>query len=173
MKPPQQSSRLSLTRCACGSCGLCYHDELTNKELAKRLDLEPATTLHHARVLLDTGFLAPCEVRNGRRGALEKPYRSTGKSWTLTVERPDEQGDQRARRDRGPCAPRSSTPGPERHGARTRLGLRLSAEEARELEARIDDFVEELGARAFTAGGNRYGLFVSLLQVDHTEEPPQ
>src|SRR5439155_18198906 len=37
---------------------LCLDRPLTNKEIAERLDANPATVLHHVRKLVDTGFLA-------------------------------------------------------------------------------------------------------------------
>ncbi|MBB5959952.1 DNA-binding transcriptional ArsR family regulator [Saccharothrix tamanrassetensis] len=60
------------------------HDRaLTNKELAERLGKDPATTLHHVRKLVATGFLEAQPARTGNRGAREIPYRSTGLSWKL------------------------------------------------------------------------------------------
>jgi hypothetical protein len=41
--------------------------------------------LHHVRTLVRTGFLSAEPERTGRRGARERPYRATGKSWTLDV----------------------------------------------------------------------------------------
>jgi DNA-binding transcriptional ArsR family regulator len=64
---------------------LCLDRSLTNKELAARLERDPGTILHHVRVLLETGFLAPDPPRPGARGSTERPYRATGKSWTLSV----------------------------------------------------------------------------------------
>src|SRR5882672_7388900 len=64
---------------------LCLDRPMTNKEIAARLDANPATTLHHVRKLVSTGFLEPQEERRGTRGAREVPYLSTGKSWTLDV----------------------------------------------------------------------------------------
>src|SRR5258707_8984566 len=64
---------------------LCLDRALTNKEIAARLDANPATTLHHVRKLVATGFLAPQEERRGARGAREVPYLATGKSWTMDV----------------------------------------------------------------------------------------
>jgi DNA-binding transcriptional ArsR family regulator len=58
---------------------------LTNKQIAERLGRDPGTVLHHVRELTRTGFLAPDEVRAGKRGALERPYRATGKSWRLRL----------------------------------------------------------------------------------------
>src|SRR5688500_7558706 len=51
----------------------CLHDDLTNKQIAERLGKDPATILHHVRLLVRTGFLEPQDVRTGARGALEKP----------------------------------------------------------------------------------------------------
>jgi DNA-binding transcriptional ArsR family regulator len=68
---------------------LCLDDALTNKQIADALDRDPGSTLHHVRMLVDTGFLEPTEVRQGTKGALEKPYRATGKSWQLSVSDPD------------------------------------------------------------------------------------
>jgi predicted ArsR family transcriptional regulator len=71
---------------------LCLDEALTNRELAQRLDRDPATVLHHVRRLVDTGFLEAEPVRPGRRGAREKPYRATGKSITLEVTDPTQVG---------------------------------------------------------------------------------
>lgn len=62
---------------------LTHHEGLTNKEIAQRLDRDPATTLHHVRKLVAAGFLAAEQPRRGTRGAKEIPYRSTGLSWQL------------------------------------------------------------------------------------------
>src|SRR5438045_7837739 len=64
---------------------LCLDEALTNKQLADRLGKDPGTVLHHVRTLVDTDFLRVDDVRTGAKGALEKPYRATGKSWTLDV----------------------------------------------------------------------------------------
>ena len=52
---------------------------MTNKELARRLRRDPGTVLHHVKRLVDGGFLAADPVRTGKRGAIERPYRATGK----------------------------------------------------------------------------------------------
>jgi predicted ArsR family transcriptional regulator len=66
---------------------LCLDREMTNKELADKLGIAPGTALRHVRELLATGFLAAGEVRTGRRGALERPYRSTGAASTVAIHR--------------------------------------------------------------------------------------
>lgn len=58
---------------------------LTNKQIAERVGRDPGTVLHHVRELVRTGFLAADDVRAGKRGALERPYRATGKSWRLRL----------------------------------------------------------------------------------------
>jgi DNA-binding transcriptional ArsR family regulator len=62
---------------------LTYDRAMTNKELAERLGKDPATTLHHVRKLVATGFLEAQRPRSGNRGAREIPYKSTGLSWRL------------------------------------------------------------------------------------------
>ncbi|HEX7167091.1 MAG TPA: winged helix-turn-helix domain-containing protein [Acidimicrobiales bacterium] len=64
---------------------LCLDEALTNKQIADRLGRDPGSTLHHVRMLVETGFLAATEVRPGAKGALEKPYKATGKSWDVSV----------------------------------------------------------------------------------------
>jgi DNA-binding transcriptional ArsR family regulator len=68
---------------------LCLDEALTNKEIATRLGRDPGSTLHHVRMLVDGGFLAAEDVRHGASGALEKPYRATGKSWEMHVSDPE------------------------------------------------------------------------------------
>jgi DNA-binding transcriptional ArsR family regulator len=62
---------------------LCLDQARTNAELAAALKERPATVLYHVRTLLATGFLVEEPWRPGPRGTVEKPYRATGKSWTL------------------------------------------------------------------------------------------
>src|SRR3954451_11387600 len=118
---------------------LCLDEALTNKELADRLGKDPGTVLHHVRTLVNTGFLAAEDVRTGRAGALEKPYRATGKSWDVSV------GDE-ARSFLAPIdALRAEMleAGADPVLAGFRLGIRLSAKRRKELVARIDALAEE------------------------------
>ncbi|HEY3336384.1 MAG TPA: helix-turn-helix domain-containing protein [Candidatus Limnocylindrales bacterium] len=71
---------------------LCLDRALTNEELATRLGRDAGSMLHHVRMLVDTGFLAAEEERRGARGSVERPYRSTGKSWTLDVSDEEQRG---------------------------------------------------------------------------------
>ena len=58
-------------------------EPLTNAQIAELLGRDPATTLHHVRKLVGTGFLEPLPARRGTRGAKEIPYRATDLSWNL------------------------------------------------------------------------------------------
>ncbi|ALQ30292.1 ArsR family transcriptional regulator [Arthrobacter sp. YC-RL1] len=64
---------------------LCLHESRTNKEIADLLELNPATSLHHVRTLVSSGFLEAEEPRKGNRGAKEVPYRSTKLSWGTRI----------------------------------------------------------------------------------------
>lgn len=64
---------------------LCLDRSLTNQQIAERVSLAPATTLRHVRALAKAGFLAAEPVRSGERGALERPYRATGRTWGLAA----------------------------------------------------------------------------------------
>jgi DNA-binding transcriptional ArsR family regulator len=64
---------------------LTLNQPMTNRQLAERLDRDPGTVLHHVRTLVRGGFIAAEPVREGRRGALERPYRATGKSWQVRI----------------------------------------------------------------------------------------
>jgi DNA-binding transcriptional ArsR family regulator len=61
----------------------CLDNPRTNKEIAQILGKDPATTLHHVRTLVDTGFLEALAARRGTRGSREVPYVATGKSWRM------------------------------------------------------------------------------------------
>jgi len=133
-------------------------DALTNREIADRLDRNPATTLHHVRTLVDTGFLTAGPMRRGTRGSREIPYRATGLSWALDF------GDEAA----GPSAIMLDTfleearaAGLERLRA-SRLGLRLRPEELEEFERRLQDLLDEYAARTPSEGGQPWSLFLAL-----------
>jgi predicted ArsR family transcriptional regulator len=138
---------------------LCLDRPLTNKELAARLDLNPATTLHHVRKLVATGFLEVQEERRGTRGAREVPYLATGKSWTLDVVESGVPGAGAAiiqafldevrlvDQDRATLA---------------RLGLRLAESEIEELRKRMADLLDDFASRAIDPRGRPYSVFVAL-----------
>ncbi|HEX5588295.1 MAG TPA: winged helix-turn-helix domain-containing protein, partial [Acidimicrobiia bacterium] len=137
---------------------LTYDAELTNKELAERLGRDPASTLHHVRTLVGTGFIAPQEPRRGARGAKEIPYRSTGKSWTLDIgEASDDQALVVIDAFRTELL---ESPPEDRRWAR--LALRVSPERRAELEARLFELVEEAASWGPDDEGEPWALFVAL-----------
>jgi DNA-binding transcriptional ArsR family regulator len=139
---------------------LCLHDALTNKELAERLHKDPATVLHHVRMLVDTGFLAPDRVRSGARGALEKPYRATGKSWVLSAETPEQEMVERiVVLDALRAELLETPPGDVLEGAR--LGVQLSATKAKRYQARIEKLIQDLAAEPDERDGEKLGFYVT------------
>jgi DNA-binding transcriptional ArsR family regulator len=137
---------------------LTYDAELTNKELAERLGRDPASTLHHVRTLVKTGFIAPQEPRRGARGAKEIPYRSTGKSWTLDIG--DATDDQALVVLDAFRTELLESPPEDRRWAR--LALRVSPERRADLEQRLFELVEEAASWGPEQGGEPYALFVAL-----------
>jgi DNA-binding transcriptional ArsR family regulator len=124
---------------------LCARQELTNKQLADRLGSPPGTVLHHVRLLVEAGLLQQAPIRTGTSGALEKPYRSTGRSWWLDDPLADAEPDARFApiqafqdelREAGPGSVQTFE----------RFFLHLSPEDVVELDRRIvailDQYVE-------------------------------
>ncbi len=116
---------------------------LTNKEIAQRLGRDPGTVLYHVRELVQTGFLAPEEVRSGARGALERPYRATGKSWRIRLAL--NSGTTVSILD----AAREEIleAGPDAVLATLRLGVRLSESDLRALRSALADLGDEFARR--------------------------
>lgn len=128
----------------------CLLRDLTNKELADRLDTTPGTVLHHVRTLVAVGLLVPGEPRTGAGGALEKPYRATGESWWLDGPLLDtETGSARPLMEAFQAEMAES--GTESMHQYARFALHLSDEEAQDLERRIiailDEYVATDGQR--------------------------
>lgn len=134
---------------------LTLDQALTNKEIAERLDRNPASTLHHVRRLVDTGFLAAEPVRRGRRGSREVPYRATGKSWTVSVA-PAHAGNGQAMLAAFLDEVADLDPG---ETLTTRLGLRLTAEETTELATRVQGILDEFDQRPRSEHGEPVGVF--------------
>jgi len=121
---------------------LCGLHELTNKQLADRLGQDPGTMLYHVRQLLSAGFLEPAGVRTGESGALEKPYRCTGRSWHLET----------ALGEAGPGGPLApveafreelTEAGPDALASLSRFVLHLSEADADDLITRIHAVLSE------------------------------
>jgi len=132
---------------------LCLHQARTNKQIADALGMNPATTLHHVRTLVNTGFLEAEEERRGRRGAKEVPYRSTRLSWNTPLP------------DAAPVLLETFLQ--EVNGLAPdeiqvmRVGLKLGEDEQRELLARLRSLLEEFGARETQEDAVATSLFVA------------
>lgn len=147
---------------------LCLHDSHTNKQIADRLDLDPATSLYHVRQLAENGFLEAEPARTGKRGALEKPYRATGKSWSLTFPRAD---DRLSTVLAGLDAARDEilTAGTDAVITNTRAGLRLNPAAVDELVERLQEVVQEFARRPPDPDGVRVGLITMLHHLDPSD----
>lgn len=116
---------------------------LTNKEMAERLERDPGTVLHHVRVLLRTGFLEAGKVRPGKRGALERPYRATGKSWQIRMRQGSDYTVSvldAVRDEIGETDSRSAL-------SMVRLGVRLNEHDVEDLRHRIAELGDEFAVR--------------------------
>ena len=133
---------------------VCLREAHTNKEIAAAVSRDPATTLHHVRRLVDTGFLAAQPVRRGVRGAREIPYLATGKSWQLST----------------PASSRTlletfleevaTAPAAELDVAR--LGLRLTAPEWEEFKDRLQDLLDEFAQRPDDPTAPAWSVFLAM-----------
>lgn len=137
--------------------------ELTNRQLADQLGVDPATSLYHVRILVDAGFLEQLPARRGTRGAREKPYRSTRRTWWLS--------DPLAGADPGirfsPVAlamQDALDAGPDGVSTFATFTLHLTDAEVDELDARlvevIDSYVATDRERADSGHPSRRGLFL-------------
>lgn len=132
---------------------VCLGEPRTNKEIAQVLGKDPATTLHHVRRLVDTGFLVAEPARRGTRGSREIPYLATGKSWTLDT----------------PGAPLVLLDAfleevalvPAETVDSARIGIRLSRERKDELAARLTALLDEY-FRCEDADGEPWSVFLAI-----------
>jgi DNA-binding transcriptional ArsR family regulator len=142
---------------------LCLYEPLTNRQIAQRLDRNPATVLHHVRTLADQGFLVAGQPRRGRRGSREIPYRATGKSWTLELAEPAATSGAAAGSNtllRTILAEVALVP--ESEVDASRLGLQLSDEHTEELRSRLAAVLDEFARRPQDPGGRRWSLFLAF-----------
>lgn len=138
---------------------LTRSDALTNKELAERLGRDPATTLHHVRKLVDTGFLEPQAPRRGKRGAKEIPYLSTGLSWALLCKgSPHFRDIGRALLEAYLGEISEVDIGELRQ---RRLVLKLGLDEREEFEQRINSLLDEFAARPVEDGADAFAVYVA------------
>lgn len=147
---------------------LCLDRALTNQELARRLGRDPGTVLFHVRALVAEGFLAAEDERPGPRGRVERPYRATGKSWSIRLARTP--GHTAATLE----AVRQEVleSGEDSVVTTIRLGVRLSPDDLAELGARLAALGDEFEARG-TPDGEPVGLLLALHRRadDETSSP--
>lgn len=139
---------------------ICLYEGHTNKEIADALGIEPASCLHHVRMLVKTGFLERMDSRPGPRGSTEKPYRSTGKSWIL--EAPTDESDYGESWLAGLDAVRQEMVegGPEAQRSMARVGLKMSGRRANELAERLEKLIYEYAEADPDEDGDHYGLYI-------------
>lgn len=145
---------------------LCLDEALTNKQIADALGRDPGSTLHHVRTLVETGFLEPDDVRQGAKGALEKPYRATGKSWHVSVTDPEHALEGTlaivdAFRDE-----LADLPGHDEVVLLTRFANTLDDESIAELQHRLAALVDEFATRN-DEGGTPYAFLIGA----HRRQP--
>jgi DNA-binding transcriptional ArsR family regulator len=140
---------------------LCLDQALTNKQLAEWLGKDPGTVLHHVRTLVATGFLVPEEVRQGEKGALEKPYRATGKSWSLSLEE-SPVSEATAQGMLEAFLAELAEAGPGAATGFNRLALTLNQASREELESRVLAVLDEFVTRGPDPDGEPYGLLFGM-----------
>lgn len=137
---------------------LLYDGPMSNRELAARLDQQPATVLHHVRTLVRTAFITPAGERPGARGTTEKLYASTGKSWTISVgDEGLDAASQRAAIDAFVAEVEEA--GDDVYDAR--LALRISPTRLEALKARVGALLDEL-AFDDDPDGEKWAIFVAI-----------
>lgn len=144
--------------------------ELTNRQLADQLGVDPATSLYHLRILVDAGFLEQLPPRRGTRGSREKPYRSTRRTWWLSDPLAD--ADPGIRFSPVSLAMQDALDaGPDGVSTFATFALHLSDAEVDELDARliavIDSYVATDRERAEAGHPARRGLFLLHRVPDH------
>jgi DNA-binding transcriptional ArsR family regulator len=135
---------------------LTFSEPLTNKELAERLGRDPATTLHHVRKLVETGFLAAQPPRRGTRGAKEIPYLSTGLSWQL-----DSHHSRRVDEAILEAYLAEIAETDFEHFNQTRLVVQVSPDAREEFGRRLDELLEEFRNRPVEPGAERTAIYLA------------
>lgn len=134
----------------------CLNEAMTNKAIAQRLGRNPATVLHHVRILVAQGFLAPAAERRGARGAREIPYLATGKSWLMEV------GETASRHHMLAAFLEEVAAVGETNLDSSRLGLRLTESELEEFKTGLAALLDYWARRPATPGGRRWSVYVGM-----------
>jgi DNA-binding transcriptional ArsR family regulator len=143
------------------------HEPRTNKEIAEALGMNPASVLHHVRTLVDTGFLVEQPTRRGARGARERPYLASGKSFYLEVGEVHWGGGQDLLLTTFLEEVKGLPPGALQSA---RAGFRLSAAARERLVERIHDVLREIAATPSDPDGEPWSLYLGL-HPDPTGRP--
>jgi DNA-binding Lrp family transcriptional regulator len=138
---------------------LTFRRALTNKEIAKRLGKDPATTLYHVRKLVAAGFLVAQPERSGARGSKEIPYLSTGLSWRLGVA--DGDSEEAIRQAMLAAYLGEVADVGIADVWQTRVVLHLDAEGREELLTRLTSLLNEFVERPPAEDGEELGLYVA------------
>ncbi len=138
---------------------VALHEPRTNKEIAETLDLNPATSLHHVRTLVETGFLIEQHPRRGARGSRERPYLASGKTWFLELGEVGRVEGQdlllRTFLDDVAALP----PGVL---SSSRLGFRLSAVDRERVLGRLEELLQEVATLPSDPEGEPWGIYVGV-----------
>jgi len=133
---------------------VCLSEPHTNKEIATALERDPATTLHHVRLLAKTGFLAAQTERRGARGAREIPYLATRKSWQLSTPP--------AGRVLVDAFLEEAALVPAEELDTGRLGLKLSEDNLHKFKQRLSELLDEFEKMPEDEDGRHWSVFVAL-----------
>jgi DNA-binding transcriptional ArsR family regulator len=133
---------------------ICLGEPRTNQEIAATLGRDPASTLHHVRTLVRTGFLEAQGERRGARGAREVPYLATRKSWHLSTP-PEDRAMLDTFLEEVSLAPPADVDA-------ARLGLRLAPADMAELRSRMRELLDDFAARPDDPSAPAWSLFFVL-----------
>jgi DNA-binding MarR family transcriptional regulator len=133
---------------------VCLNEPHTNKEIARRLDRDPATILHHVRRLVDAGFLEAQPARRGTRGSREIPYVATGRSWRVQTPAKDRVLVDAFIEEIG-LVPVDTI-------GTARVGFRLTDESLAELTRRLTLLLNEYVERPDDPNGTAWSFFMAI-----------
>ena len=145
---------------------LCLDEPMTNREIAERLDRNPATILHHVRTLADRGFLAAQPVRRGTRG-LARGALPGHAQVVADAGRPESCAHPHRHVPRGG---RAGRPGRRAWPRGSACGSTTPG--TRSWPTRLHAVFEDFAGRPPTPGGVPYSLFFALHE-DVTQRPEE